>query len=209
MQDGRKHMKNSAKFYKKNRIKLLYVLGFLLFATACAAGLAFGSSEISLSRVLSEFCRAGELSADWRILFYVRIPRCSASLICGAALAASGAVIQAVLANRLASPGIIGVNAGAYLAVTLCAALGIFGGWRLSLFAFAGAFLSVMTVSLGARRWGASRGTVILIGVAMNSLLGAVSDAIITFVPDAGVMSNNFRIGEFSSVTYPAGISKF
>ncbi len=195
-------MKNSAKFCVKNRIKLLYALGFLLLAAACVAGLAFGSSGISLSRVLAQIRAGEELSADWRILFYVRIPRCAAALVCGAALAVSGAVIQSVLANRLASPGIIGVNAGAYLAVTLCTALGIFGGWRLSLFAFAGAFLSVMAVSLGARSWGASRGTVILIGVAMNSLLGAVSDAIITFIPNAGVMSNNFRIGEFSSVTY-------
>ena len=60
----------------------------------------------------------------------------------------------------------------------------------------------VMLVSLSARKWGASRGTVILIGVAMNSLLGAISDAVVTFFPDVGVMSNNFKVGEFSSVTY-------
>ena len=36
----------------------------------------------------------------------------------------------------------------------------------------------------------------------MNSLLGAVSDAIVTFVPEVGVMSNDFKVGEFSSVTY-------
>ena len=36
----------------------------------------------------------------------------------------------------------------------------------------------------------------------MNSLLGAVSDTIVTFVPDVGVMSNDFKIGEFSAVTY-------
>ena len=67
-----------------------------------------------------------------------------------------------------------------------------------------------MLVTAGARKWGASRGTVILIGVAVNSLLGAVTDAIVTFFPDVGVMSNNFKIGEFSAVTYdkliPAGI---
>lgn len=202
MRDGRKLMKNYTKFCVKNRIRLLYALGFFLFAAACVSGIVLGSSRISLLRVFKELRAGAELSSDWRILFYVRIPRCVATLVCGAALATSGAVIQSVLANRLASPGIIGVNAGAYLAVTLCTALGIFGGWRLYLFAFAGAFFSVMAVSLGARKWDASRGTVILIGVAMNSLLGAVSDAIITLIPDAGVMSNNFRIGEFSSVTY-------
>ena len=59
-----------------------------------------------------------------------------------------------------------------------------------------------MLVSLGSRKWGASRGTVILIGVAMNSLLAAFSDTIVTFMPNVGVMSNDFKIGEFSGVTY-------
>ena len=58
----------------------------------------------------------------------------------------SGAVIQAVLANRLASPSIIGVNSGAGLAVTLCTALGIYGGWQLSLAAFLGGFTVVTFV---------------------------------------------------------------
>ena len=65
-----------------------------------------------------------------------------AGIACGMALAVSGAVIQGVLANRLASPSIIGVNAGAGLAVTLCSAFGLIAGWKLSLFSFAGAFLS-------------------------------------------------------------------
>jgi iron complex transport system permease protein len=112
-------------------------------------------------------------------------------------------VIQGVLRNRLASPSIIGVNAGAGLAVTLCTALGIWGGWQLSLFSFCGAFAAVLLVSFGAKRFGASRGTVILIGVAMNSLLGAISNTITTFIPEVGVMSNDFRIGAFTSVTYP------
>ena len=67
-------------------------------------------------------------------------------------------MIQRVLANRLASPSIIGVNAGAGLAVTVSTALGIFGGWRLALFAFLGAFLSAMLVSFGARKWGHPEG---------------------------------------------------
>lgn len=73
----------------------------------------------------------------------------------------------------------------------------------MSLFSFAGAFGAVMAVSFGAKRWGASRGTVILIGVAMNSLLGSLSSTVSTLMPEVGVMSNDFRIGDFSAVTYP------
>ena len=71
----------------------------------------------------------------------------------------------------------------------------------MALAAFLGAFAVVTVVSLGARKWGASRGTVILLGVAMNSLLGAISDAIITFFPEVGTMSRDFKVGQFSAVT--------
>lgn len=196
-------MKNSAKYcLEKNRIKRLYIAGILFLGISAVLGITLGSTPLSIIEMTDAFRRGFNASAGTRIFAYVRLPRTLASLVCGAALAVSGAVIQCVLANRLASPSIIGVNAGAGLAVTLCTALGIVGGWQLSLCSFVGAFAAVMLVSLGSKRWGASRGTVILIGVAMNSLLGAVSDTITTFIPEVGVMSNDFKIGEFSAVTY-------
>ena len=197
-------MKNSVKYYSQNRkMKGLYVLGFFFLGISALLGIALGSTPLSFSEIVDAFSEGFNSSAGSRIFAYSRLPRTLASMICGAALAVSGAVIQGVLANRLASPSIIGVNAGAGLAVTLCTALGIYGGWRLSLFAFLGAFAAVMLVSFGSRHWGASRGTVILIGVAMNSLLGAISDTITTLIPEVGVMSNDFKIGEFTAITYP------
>lgn len=197
-------MNNSAKYCwkNKNRLKWLYLSVFLFLGVSIVTGLILGSTPLTFSEIKQAFTEGFNSSAGARIFAFVRLPRTAAALICGAALAVSGAVIQGVLANRLASPGIIGVNSGAGLAVTVCTALGIYGGWRLSLFAFAGAFAAVMLVSLGSRKWGASRGTVVMIGVAMNSLLGAVSDTIVTLVPNVGVMSNDFKIGEFSAVTY-------
>ena len=197
-------MKNSVIYYSQNRkMKGLYVLGFFFLGIAGLLGIALGSTPLSFSEIVDAFSEGFNSSAGSRIFAYSRLPRTLASMICGAALAVSGAVIQGVLANRLASPSIIGVNAGAGLAVTLCTALGIYGGWRLSLFSFLGAFAAVMLVSFGSRHWGASRGTVILIGVAMNSLLGAISDTITTLIPEVGVMSNDFKIGEFTAITYP------
>ena len=185
---------------RTNRIRRLYGGGLLLLLVSAALGILLGNTALTLPE-LGEAFSSGFRTAAGRIFLYVRLPRTAASLVCGGALAVSGAVIQGVLANRLASPGIIGVNAGAGLAVTLCAAAGVFGGWQTPFFAFFGAFAAVMLVSLGSRKWSASRGTVILIGVAVNSLLGAASDMIITLNPDAGVMSNDFRVGDFSAVT--------
>lgn len=196
-------MKSSLKSCLTNnkKIKLLYAVGFLLLIIAALTGITFGGTPLHISEIVSAF-QNGFSSAGGKIFLFVRLPRTAASLICGAALAVSGAVIQGVLANRLASPSIIGVNSGAGLAVTLCTAFGIYGGLRLSLFAFLGAFVTVMAVSLIARRIGASRGTLILLGVAVNSFLNAVSDTVVTFIPEVGVMSNDFKVGEFSAVTY-------
>ena len=197
-------MNNSAKSCLKqpNKTRLLYIVGFVSLALAVAVGLSLGSTRLIFSDILKDLASGTRLSESTLIMFYVRLPRILSSLVCGAALAVSGAIIQGVLSNKLASPSIIGVNSGAGLAVTLCTALGLYGGWQLSFFSFVGAFVTVTLVTAGARRWNASRGTVILIGVAVNSLLGAISDTIVTFIPTVSIISNDFKIGEFSSVTY-------
>ena len=204
MQIGQNPMNNSVtSSWQRNKIKWLYFLGAAFVIACMGLAIALGSAAISFSDILDAFRKGSQASAGTRIFAYSRLPRMLASLVCGGALSVAGSLIQGVLANRLASPSIIGVNAGAGLAVTVCTAFGIYGGWQLSLFSFIGAFAAVMLVSFAARRWGASRGTVILIGVALNSLLGAVSDTVTTLIPEVGVMSNDFKIGEFASVTYP------
>jgi iron complex transport system permease protein len=187
----------------KHKTIYCYVFAALLLITSAFLGVLLGATSLDLRTLLQTIFSHDANTPEWKILWYVRLPRVFASLVCGAALAVSGAVIQGVLANRLASPSIIGVNAGAGLMVTVCAALGTVSGWRLSLCSFLGAFAAVMVVSLGSKKWGASRGTVILIGVAVNSLLGAVSDAIAVLVPEVSIMRSDFKIGDFSAVTYP------
>ena len=185
-----------------NKTTWLYWGGVLFLVLAAVLSILLGSTALAPADMLAAFRDGFNSSAMTRVFAYVRLPRTLASLACGAALSVSGAVIQGVLANRLASPSIIGVNAGAGLAVTLCTALGILGGWQQALLAFLGAFSAVLLVSLSAKRWGASRSTVILMGVALNSLLGAISDTVTTLLPDVGLMSSHFKIGQFSAVGY-------
>ena len=199
---GQNHTRYYMKSLRKNRIVYIYAISLAVLLLSVILGILLGSTKISLSDMLGAIVRGDYQSPEARILLYVRLPRVLGSLICGIALAVSGAVIQGVLANRLASPSIIGVNAGAGLAVTLCSAFGIIGGWQLSLFSFLGAFFAVMIVSIGAKKWGASRGTVILLGVALNAFLGAISDTVKTFIPEVSIISNDFRVGDFSAVTY-------
>ena len=195
-------MKYFMKSLQRNKIAYVYGISVAMLVIAVILGIGLGSTELPFFDAVSSIVSGNTGSPEARILLYVRVPRVLASLVCGMALAVSGAVIQGVLANRLASPSIIGVYAGAGLAVVLCSAFGVLGGWRLSLFSFVGAFATVMLVSIGAKKWGASRGTVILLGVALNALLGAVSDTVTTFSPEISVQSIDFKVGDFSSVTY-------
>lgn len=136
------------------------------------------------------------------ILLYARLPRTLAALFAGAALAVSGAVLQNILANKLASPGIIGVNAGAGLGVTICCAFGVISGIRVSLAAFGGSLVTVLVIFLFSRRTGASKTTVILGGVALNSILNAVCESVTVLDTDVAMLSIDFRVGGFSAVSY-------
>jgi iron complex transport system permease protein len=59
-----------------------------------------------------------------------------------------------------------------------------------------------MLIAFAAKQFRASKGTLILMGVALNSFLNAFSSAVVTLNPDVGVLSNDFKVGDFSAVTY-------
>lgn len=192
-----------------NKRKWLFPAAVLFCLTAAVFSLLLGAVQLWPEQLWQAVLEGPRSTAGY-IFWYARLPRTLACLLSGAALAVSGAVIQAVLSNKLASPGIIGVNAGAGLAVTLCCALGLLSGWAIALSAFGGAMLSVLLVMFAAEKTGASRTTVILGGIAVNSFLNALSEALTALIPDAGVLSSDFRVGGFSSVVpvrlLPAGL---
>lgn len=195
---------------KKDRTGIWFCAAILLLLLSILLNLCLGSANISLPELWQAIINKEASGSAGRIFWYARLPRTAACMLAGAALAVSGAVIQGVLTNKLASPGIIGVNAGAGLAVTICCAVGAFSGWMIAGAAFSGAVLAVMLVAVTAQKIGASRTTVILGGVAVNSCLNAASEAISILVPEAGMQAADFRVGGFSSVAYsrlvPAGV---
>lgn len=182
-----------------NRKGLLFVGAGALCLLFALGSLCFGAVALTPEQIWNAIVEGPGCTAGY-IFWYSRLPRTAACFLAGSALALSGCILQRVLGNNLASPGIIGVNAGAGLAVTLCCAAGALSGWHVSVWAFGGAMAAVLFVTLLSRVTGASRTTVILTGVAVNSILNALRDAVTTLMPNMAALSGDFRVGGFSSL---------
>lgn len=172
-----------------------------LFISAALLSICVGSVKLRLPELWTAL-KTGPNSTAGFIFWYSRLPRTAACLMAGSALAVSGAVIQSVLHNKLASPGIIGVNAGAGFAVTACCACGAISGWTIAGSAFLGAMGAMFLILFVGQRTGASRTTVILAGVAVNAILNAFTEAVTTVIPEAAMMSTDFRVGGFGAVSH-------
>lgn len=162
--------------------------------------LCMGAVEISPAQVVRALFTNDPADVSARVVLYSRLPRTCGSLLAGAALAVSGVIIQTVLGNPLAAPHIIGVNAGAGLAVTISCAIAPMTAVR-PLAAFGGAMVGVLLVLLFAETTGASRITLVLAGVAISSIFTALIDAVTTIFPDALIGYTDFRIGGLAGVT--------
>lgn len=183
----------------RNRRLLAGALGILILAVLM--NLCLGASGVSVGEIARAVLRNDRESVAARIFLYVRLPRALAAMVAGSALAAAGLLLQSVLRNPLAAPSIIGINSGAGLCALIVMAIFPSLAALTPFAAFAGACLSAFAVYLLARLTGASRMTIVLAGVAVNSLLGACMDAIVTLIPDAAISRSAFSIGGFANVS--------
>lgn len=174
----------------KGRLAVLILL-ILLLGAAILVSLRFGSQPLTFAELLSD---------SLAIFLYIRLPRTVAALLAGAALAAAGVLIQAVLNNTMASPNVIGVNAGAAFFALLASTL-FPGTVALAPAAFAGALCTTLFIYGLATRAGLSRSTLILAGVAVSSILNAGVDTLSLLFSDAAIGSTAFMLGGFSGIT--------
>lgn len=156
-----------------------------------ALSLMLGEVRLGPDRWLAAFRGQDELART--ILLEIRLPRTLVGLGVGAALAASGVVMQAFFRNPLASPGLLGVSSGGALGAVLAIAF----GWTaaglvfLPLASVAGAFAAIWAVLLLSRR-GAGLERLLLSGVALNALLGAATSYVL--MRNAGLFERGAQI---------------
>ncbi len=153
----------------------------VLLAVVVLLSLSIGSKDISLARTWM-LLLSPDHSSESTVLHGLRVPRTLLGIVVGASLGVAGALMQSLTRNPLADPGILGINAGASVAVVLVVALtGVSGIGFYLWFAFAGAALaSVAVYALGtSRRNVATPVRLALAGVAISATLNAFTQTVI------------------------------
>jgi iron complex transport system permease protein len=160
----------------------LLVLGALLVVVILAAA-AIGSVSFSLGdswRIVSAHIFGGEVNPTHdQIIWNFRIPRVLLAALAGAGLAVTGVVLQALVANPLADPFILGVSAGGSVGAVTVMALGAgtLGGLGVSGAAFLGAMLAVGLVFLLGQQGGKLNPVrLVLAGVVISYVFTSVTN---------------------------------
>lgn len=152
------------------RITVFTVCLIVLFFAGLLS-LRFGSVRFSTTEIFNALSSA-EASTARNIIINIRLPRTLLAIMVGANLAVAGALLQAVMRNPLADPGLTGVSAGAGLAaVTIMLVFPGLAGFVPFAAFIGGTIASIMVFTLAWKR-GIDPIRIILAGVAVNAILG-------------------------------------
>lgn len=176
-------------------IVVLAVIAMLMFSASIMTGAADASLGNVLRWLLGLESAEQVLSVRDRIIILdIRLPRAVLGMLVGASLAVSGAVMQGLFRNPLADPGLVGVSSGASLGAVLLIVLGttffgplfaVFGFYALPVAAFSGGLVTTLLLYKIATRSGqTSVATMLLAGIALGALAGAVTGVLIFMADD-------------------------
>lgn len=155
--------------------RTLVLLTFALVAAAALLAIGFGSVSISVVEIFQAIFSAASQDVSNTILWDIRLPRVLLALIIGANIAISGALLQAVMGNPLADPGLTGVTSGAAMFVMLIMLAFPQYTQLIPVAAFIGGLMAAGIVyALAWKRNGITPVGIILSGVAVNALCGGV-----------------------------------
>lgn len=184
--------------HEKIKKKIILIIFICIFVLSFLISVGNGAVKITFKEIIKAILFE-EATVNYQIIWNVRLPRTIVASLVGTCLALSGAILQGVMRNPLAGPNIIGVSSGAGLTTLII--LIIFPNYYFlaPIGAFAGALLATLFIYFLAWREGVVPTRLILAGVAVSSLLGAGTNAIMTFFPNrvAGVIG--FMVGGLSA----------
>lgn len=171
--------------------RLTLLLGGLL-VLLCIMSLSSGALTFSLADIVTALTGSGSGSdAAVAIIRDIRLPRIIAALLAGLALGAAGAAMQGLLRNPLAEPGTMGVSATAALFATATVYFGLAASarWVMPVAAIAGALAATALIAVSAVRL-RGIGSMILFGVALSAMAGAVMALFVNLAPNPFSLSD-------------------
>ena len=174
--------------YLNKRFLFSLSLVFLLLIIVSLFSLAKGSVYISNKDIWLAIIQKGE-DINQTIIWDLRLPRLLASLLVGSALGMSGALLQGMLRNGLASPYLLGISAGSGLVIVSFISFGL-AQIFIPIAAWVGALSTTIVVFMLAKNGNKiSVERLILGGVAISSLFGAIQATLILQVEDGRVQA--------------------
>ncbi len=190
---------------RKHSSVILLILLIFLMVVSCIS-LTCGQIDISVKNAVSVICYhlglpfLGDNSftkEQEAVIWFIRMPRMLIGILVGASLGISGAVMQGIFNNPLADPGIIGVSAGASTGAVIAIALGLSAQniFMMPIFALCGSMCAVtLIVFLSMHNGKIPVMTLLLAGVAIGMLLGAVTSGILTVMNEQNLHNYLFWI---------------
>lgn len=157
--------------------------------------LSLGWGAVSDTEVIGALLAVDGVSVrDRTIVWDIRLPRVLTGVLVGAALAVSGAIMQGLFRNPLADPGLVGVSAGAGFGAVLAIVLGasapfwfqaMMGYYLVPLAAFFGGWITTLLLySVATRNGRTSVATMLLAGIALAALTGALTGILVYYATD-------------------------
>ncbi len=182
-----------------------------LLALVLLLNVNIGSVSISPGEVLS-MLRQGlggnvDFSTQSQILFRIRVPRMLLAAVLGGGLSVSGYLLQVFFRNPIAGPFVLGISSGAKMVVGitlifLAPYLGSIRPATLILAAFAGSLLITSLVLLFSQKV-RNMSMLLVIGIMVGYICGAVTDFCVTFADDHDVVNlTNWSMGTFSGASW-------
>ena len=173
-----------------------------LLALVMLVSMRFGSLKLTFAEIVGTLWNRPD-GINGQIIFNIRLPRILLGALVGGSLAAAGTILQGVMRNPLASPGIIGVSAGGGLGGILVMLVLPQFGYLLVPAAFGGALVTAVLVYLLAWKRGVNPVRLILAGVAVSAMLGAFSSTILILNAEKAGGVLDFTIGSLSARSWP------
>lgn len=167
-----------------SRSPLLAVVLLCLMSALFALSILIGPAGLSLGDTLRALF-LGQGEAATLVMREIRLPRAILAVLVGASLGLAGAAMQGYLRNPLAEPGLIGVSGAAALGAVIALQTGLVAAWWLALplASLAGAVMAVLLILLLAGPRGSSL-TLILAGIAVSALAGAMTTLVLNLSPN-------------------------